>query len=191
MESPRQMMIFQVEKLNVKSRGFTLIELLLVILLVGSLLYISFPKFQDLTDVHLKSTSRKLSALIRYLYNESAFKKKIYKLVFDFETNEYWVEVLVGNEYIVDRDPVLRKKKLPIGLYFKDVITERNDIKTLNEKEEYILFLPTGFVEPAVIYLGTDDGEFYTIATKPYTGGTKVFDEYVEIIKTGNNQARQ
>ena len=43
--------------------------------------------------------------------------------------------------------------------------------------------MPTGFVEPAVIHLETENGSAYTIATKPYMGGTIVYDEYVELLQ--------
>jgi len=59
-----------------KSNGFTLIEILVVMVLLGSILLIAVPRFQNLADVNLKSTSRRISGTIKYLYNESVFKKK-------------------------------------------------------------------------------------------------------------------
>ena len=51
--------------------------------------------------------------------------------VFDTKNNEYWVEVLEGNEYEVSTDPFLRKKKITGNVFLKDVITER----TLGKKQ--------------------------------------------------------
>ena len=164
--------------------GFTLLELLVVILIIGAFFFVAVPKFQDLTEVNLKSASRNLTATIKYLYNEAAFKKNIYRMAFDVENGEYWIETLNENEYVVSGDPSHKRRKLPNGVYFKDVITERSlERNPLDDENEFILFLPTGFVEPAVIHLYTDSERYYTLATKPYTGGTKVYDEYVEILR--------
>ncbi len=167
-----------------ENRGFTLIELSVVIFILGLFLLVAVPRFKEITEINIKSASRKLSAVIRYLCSEAAFKKRIYRLTFDIDRNEYRVEVIEGNEFVVPRDPMLQKIwKLPKGVYFKDVITQRSLGKTLKGRDDFILFFPTGFVEPAVIHLETENGINYTIATKPYTGGTIVYDRYVEFAR--------
>lgn len=175
-----------------KQEGFTLLELLVVILIIGAFFFVAVPKFQDMTQVSLKSASRNLTATIKYLYNEAAFKKKIHRLTFDIETGEYWVETLEDSEFggqqsqefSLSQESAQIRHRLPNGVYFEDIITERTlNRNPLDEENEYILFLPTGFVEPAVIHLVTDDEQYYTLATRPYTGGTKVYDEYVELLK--------
>ncbi|HEX3033699.1 MAG TPA: prepilin-type N-terminal cleavage/methylation domain-containing protein [Thermodesulfobacteriota bacterium] len=164
-------------------KGFTLIEIAVVVFLAGLFLLITIPKFQDITEVNIKSASRRLSGTIKYIYNEAAFKKKVYRLAFDIENGEYWVEILEGNEFVIPGDPSFRRRKLPTGVYFKDIVTERTREKLVEGDEEFILFTPAGFVEPAVIHLETETGSAYTIATKPYTGGTIVYDEYVELLQ--------
>ncbi len=168
-----------------KDRGFTLIELLVVIFIVGTFVMIVVPKIKTGTEINIKSASRNLTATIKYLYNEAVFKKNIYKLAFNLEENEYWIETLNNGEYVQSTDPYHRRRKLPSGVYFQDVITERSVGRSaLDEDEEFILFLPTGFVEPAVIHLRTDDEDKnYTLETKPYTGGTRIYNEYVELLR--------
>ncbi|MGQ0794021.1 MAG: pilus assembly FimT family protein [Deltaproteobacteria bacterium] len=163
-----------------RKEGFTLIELSVAILLVGVFALVAAPKFQDLAEVNIKSASRRLGGTIKYLYNEAVFKKKVYRLSFDIDRGEYWVETLEGNEFFSSAEPQLRRKKLPDGVRFKDVQTERSVGKSLLDEREYILFSPKGFVEPAVIHIETESGSNYTLVTKPYTGGTIVYDEYVE-----------
>jgi len=167
-----------------KHSGFTLIELLVVIFLVGAFVFIAVPKIKSSTEINVKSASRNLSGTIKYLYNEAAFKKNIYRLVFDIDSGEYWVEVLSGNEYMVSTEYLHKKRKLPGGVHFKDIVTERTlGRSSLDGSGEFILFLPTGFVEPAVIHLVTDSEDYYTLETKPYTGGTRVYDEYVQLLR--------
>ena len=164
--------------------GFTLLELLVVVLLISAFVFIAVPKIKSSTDINIKSASSNLTGTIKYLYNEAAFKKNIYRLVFDIDRGEYWVEVLNNNEYVVSNEYLLQKRTLPTGVHFKDVVTERTlSRNNLDDQKVYILFLPTGFVEPAAIHLVTDNEDYYTLETKPYTGGTKVYDQYVEFLK--------
>ncbi|MER3445746.1 MAG: hypothetical protein C4291_02415 [Candidatus Dadabacteria bacterium] len=166
------------------NRGFTLIELVVVVVLIGAFLLVAIPKFKGISEVNIKSASRRLSGIIMYLYSEAVFKKTIYKLAFDIDNGEYWVQVLDGNEFkVTTDDPLLGVKRLPDGVYFKDIITQRSRGKSVKGSGEYILFMPTGFVEPAVIHLETEGGIDYTVATKPYTGGTIVLDEYVDLFQ--------
>ncbi len=104
-----------------KNNGFTLLEILVVMLIIGAFFFVAVPKFQDLTEVNLKSASRNLTATIKYIYNEAAFKKNIHRLAFDIEAGEYWVETLQGNEYGISEDSSHKRHKLPNGVYFKDV----------------------------------------------------------------------
>ena len=168
-------------------KGFTMIELLVVTILVSALVYIAVPRLRSSTDFNIKSAARSLTGTIKYLYNEAAFKKNIYRLVFDVDRDEYWVEVLVNNEYVVSVDYLHQRRRLPSGVHFQSVLTERNAARssTLEQELDYILFLPTGFVEPAAIHLESESGDNFTIQTKPYTGGTRVYDEYVNVLDGG------
>lgn len=163
-------------------KGFTFVEIIIVVFILGSFLLIALPRLDNFTHGNLKSGSRNLSTTIRYLYSEAAFKKKIHKLAFDIDEGEYWVEVLEEDEYIVSPDPFLKKRKLPNNVFFKDIITQRSLGISTEGKDDFILFLPSGFVEPVVIHLESNNGDVYTLATKPYTGATSVFDEYKDII---------
>ena len=166
-------------------QGFTLIELMVVILLVGGFVFLAVPKIQTGTEINIKSASSNLTATIKYLYNEAVFKKNIYRLSINIDEDEYWIETLSDGEYVQSTDPNHRRRKLPNGVHFEDVITERSvGRNALEEDEEFILFLPTGFAEPAVIYLRTENEDTrYTLQTKPYTGGTRVYNEYVELLR--------
>ncbi|MGH7884311.1 MAG: pilus assembly FimT family protein [Thermodesulfobacteriota bacterium] len=165
-----------------KQMGFTLIEIVVVVFILGSLFLIAAPKLLEKTDINLKSASRTLTGTIKYLYNEAVFKKNIYRLTFDIDSGQYWPEVLEGNQFLKRDDIVFRTKKLPDGVSFADIQTERTRGKIDSGSDVFIIFLPTGFVDPAVIHLKTGNDNFFTLSTNPYTGITKVFDQYVEFI---------
>ena len=162
------------------NRGFTLIEILVVMFLLGSFLLVAVPRISDLADVNIKSASRNISGMVKYLYNEAIFKKNIYKLAFDIDNGEYWVEYMEDNQFVTSYDPVLKRKKLPSGIYFQDIFTERTQEKVESGEEVFILFMPHGFVDYAVIHLNSKSSS-YTIETKPYTGGTKIYDDYYDL----------
>ena len=130
--------------------------------------------------MNIKSASRNLSGTIKYLYNESIFKKNIYKLAFDIDNGEYWVEYMEDNQFVSSFDPVLKRKRLPKGIYFEDIFTERTQQKINGGDEVFILFMPNGYVDYAVIHLNSPSSS-YTIETKPYTGGTKIYDDYLDL----------
>lgn len=183
MENCKQTMTVQLTAVSANdNKGFTLIEIAVVVLIIALFVGFAVPQLSNLTDVKLKSASRNLSSTIKYLYGESAFKKRIYKLAFDIDNSEYWVEYLDGDEYVVATDPFLRKRRLPDDVFIKDIVTQRSLGRSSLGKDEFILFLPSGFVEPAVIHLESQSGDVYTLATKPYTGVTMIYDEYKDIL---------
>ena len=91
------------------------------------------------------------------------------------------MEQVEDGQFTESSDPILRRKKVPDGVIIEDIFTERIQEKIDSGSEAYLMFLPTGFVDYAVIHLRGEDDDSYTIETKPYTGGTKIYDEYVDI----------
>ncbi len=172
-----------------KSAGFTLIELLVVIFLLGAFLSVAMPRVLKTSDMNLRSASRGLVTTIRHIYSKAVFEKRIYKLSFNIDTGEYWAEFLEGNQFRLEEDSVSRK--LPSGVFFSDIQTERTQGKIASGRDGFILFLPTGIVDSAVIHLRTGRDNFFTLSTNPYTGATKVFDEYVEFNSRFQNLAEQ
>lgn len=163
--------------------GFTLIELAVALFLLAAFFLIAIPKFNDITEVNLKSSSRMLIARFRHLYNEAIFKNRVYRLSFDIERGEYWVDYLEGSQFVPSTNPSLDRQRLPSGVHFRDVITQRTHGRALGMREEFVLFFPTGFVEPAIMYLESENGSIYTLETIPYTGRLRVYDEYVDLVK--------
>src|ERR1700731_4054198 len=73
------------------SRGFTLLEIMVVLFLMGLIMLIAMPYMGGLTDAQLKSASRRLAGRATYLYDEASARKLVIQLVFDLDTNSYFV----------------------------------------------------------------------------------------------------
>ena len=161
-------------------KGFTVIELAVVVFILGLVVAIAGTNILDRTDINLKSASRNLSGTIKYLYNESIFKKNIYKLAFDVEKGEYWGEVLEGDKFIRKQDFIFKKRSLPFGVNFSGIDTERIKREADSEEDIFLLFLPSGYVDPATIHLKTGVDNHFTLSTNPYTGVTQVHNEHID-----------
>ncbi len=163
-----------------ESAGFTLIELLVVIFLLGAFLSVAMPSLLRTDDMKLRSASRGIVTTIRHLYSKAVFEKRVYRLSFNIDTGEYWPEVMDGNRFRAGEISGGGRRELPRGVSFSDIQTERTQRKISSGSDVFILFLPTGTVDSAVIHISADRDSFFTLSTNPYTGATKVFDEYVE-----------
>lgn len=163
-----------------KSPGFSLIELMVVVVVLAAFLAVAAPGTFVTGDMSLRSASRGLVSTVRHLYSRAVFEKRVYKLSFDLDSGEYWAEVLSGSAFTAGDDPIHERRKLPSGVSFSDIRTERTLGKVSSGRGAFIVFLPTGFVDPAVIHLVEGEDNFYTLLTNPYTGATEVFDEYME-----------
>ena len=166
--------------MRTEQAGFTLIELLVVVFLLGAFLSVAMPSVLRTDDMKLQSASRGIVTTIRHLYSKAVFEKRIYRLAFNIDTGEYWPEVIEGSRFRAESASGDGPRKLPRGVFFNDIQTERTQRKISSGGGAFILFLPTGTVDSAVIHLRAGKDSFFTLSTNPYTGATKVFDEYVE-----------
>ena len=181
-------MICQVETDKKKrSAGFTLIETMVVVLLLGTFFSMAMPRLLGTGDANLRRASRGVITTIRYLHSRAAFEKRLYRLSFDLKAGQYWAEVLEGSEYRHDTNFSSARRELPSGISFLDIQTERTQGKVMPGRDAFIFFMPNGTVDSAVIHLKADRGAFFTLSTNPYTGATKVFDDYIEFEDRFNN----
>jgi prepilin-type N-terminal cleavage/methylation domain-containing protein len=90
--------------------GFTLFELIVAITIVALLMGVVVSRIDDLLDLEMKKTSRKLSSTIRYLYNKSATEGIYMRLVFDFEGQSYWVEA-TSEPFLLEASEAEKTKK--------------------------------------------------------------------------------
>ena len=77
----------------INNRGFTLIELLVVVALIGLMGLVAIPSVSNVFKVSLNSATRDMATKIRETYNAASMTKRVHRMVFDFKTQQYWVEI--------------------------------------------------------------------------------------------------
>jgi len=166
------------------SRGFTLIEIGLVILILGIMLALVVPRFQDRSHAELVSQIRRMAVTIRFLRHQAILDGRTYRLVYNITDHEYWSAT--GGEAegepisVDDNGPLMRKVTLPQPVGFTDVVFPLTAGKLL-EGVGFTQFYPDGYVDLTVIHL--DNGEeAYTLRVEPLTGNVYVTAGYQDFL---------
>ena len=159
--------------------------MMVVIVLMGVVAGLAFPRFKSLFEVDLKSSMRRLAGGIKFCFNEAVIRQATIRLNFDLDSGTYRHSVLLTTpdttvgEFIDVPSAIQKAEILPRGVRFLDILTPRSPEK-IAEGDTYVLFYSTGFAEKAVIHIGDERGRVYTLLVKPLTGGVKIFEGYVD-----------
>ena len=161
-------------RLRYSSRaGFTLIELLAVMIIIGVVLAVVFPRFSGMGKTYLKTDASKLQTLITYLYEASETRNLYYRINFDLERESVLVESSRdGVEYLPEADRGLRVLRFSPGVDLAEV--EVAGLGTTNTGELRVVFTPTGTTEPFRVNLGAGDRAPMTVTFNPYSGRVRV-----------------
>lgn len=162
--------------------GYTFIELTVVIFLIGLLLFLAVPRFQQsiLTD-DLKATVRRMVGTARSLRSEAIREQKDYLLRLDIGGNRYWIEA-TGLAQMTDEarfEAYEEGIQLPEGIRILDVW--KKETGTIAEGRVDIRFTTKGYVERSAIHVGDDAGRQFTLIFNPFLGTVKIYDRYIEV----------
>jgi general secretion pathway protein H len=137
------------------------------------------PRFRDLTEYEIKSSSRRLAGTIRYLFNEAAIRHVRYRLNYDLKKGEYWVTHLdEGREYKEDPSILSSRVRLPGNIHFEDIVTQHGG--KVYDGVTFTQFLPIGWAEETIIHLGDGRERHYSLLIIPLTGKVRIYDRYVD-----------
>jgi len=159
--------------------AYTLIELTVVVFLMGLMLVLTMPRVQHtfLSD-DLKTATRRMIGTVKTLKERAVREQKGYKLYLDMESNSFWVEreAMTEEEQSEARQNASR---FPGSVRILDV--SRPGMGTKSVGDAVIHFSKKGYMEQAVIHLGTGNDKVSTIVLNPFLGVVKTFDQYVDV----------
>ncbi len=161
------------------AKAFTFLELTVVIFLIGLMLALTIPRVrQGFLSDELKATARRMIGTISTLRSNAMRDQKGYRLYFDMDSDLVWVEwdTMTPEERDAVRESASR---LPSGISILDVYRRATGKEDVGEAS--IHFTKQGYVEEAIIHLGSEDGRAYSILVSPFLTKIKTFDRYVEI----------
>ena len=79
------------------SGGFTLVELLIVIAIIAIAALTAIPMMSSATSVQIRSAANMLTADLEYAKSMSISRGQYFSVVFDKDTESYWIEDQSGN----------------------------------------------------------------------------------------------
>lgn len=160
------------------NRGFTLLEITVVLFLLGFIALLVFPRVGRVIGGDLAAATRDLAGTIRFLYEEAAATRRIYRLTSDLTSGEYRSSVEGETKEFI----LIARRLLPRGVTFADLVTPSQGKVTTGEA--IIHFFPDGRTERAVIHLRGREREFYTLFLNPLTGRVRGEEGYVDRVET-------
>jgi prepilin-type N-terminal cleavage/methylation domain-containing protein len=81
-----------------RAAGFTLIELLFVMVLIGLISAVAWPRLNQLSGAYLRQAAERLASVIRLTYDAAVVHNKVYRLQLELDRSPdkpqtYWIEV--------------------------------------------------------------------------------------------------
>lgn len=147
--------------------GLTLLELLVVVVVIGSLVALSQPRFKTTFDgLRFDTFCQKLTIRMKYLQEHSTLEQKIYRLNFDLNDKIINIEVVEEGQ----KDFVSVQ-----GLLGKSIIIPQGYEVAIEEPN--VIFLPDSTIEGSPIIISNNENKA-TINFKQSIGK-------VELIKDG------
>jgi len=168
--------------------GFSLLEFAVVLFLISLFfVLVTVPIEGVLSGGDLGQATRMLMSEVSKLRGEAAYTRKIQTLVLDIEQNTFYalepetlVELRKTEESLFEEENevVPRKKGLPSGVFFADVVLDT--LGKVQDGKAEVRFFANGCVEHALIHLKNEGGKFYTLEINPVTGLIRTHEGYIE-----------
>jgi general secretion pathway protein H len=173
-------------------RGFTLLELIVVLVIISLMSAFVGPKLTGpMSNLDLKTASKKISASLRYARSHAASEKRTYVALFDFDKNRLVIinpplvkgDFHMNNQEASNSAPVeppdnekdgssgSKTYDLPDEIRFAKGVSREGDV---NSGLFRIFFFPSGGSSGGEITVANERGKQYKIAVDFITGAVKL-----------------
>jgi len=156
-----------------KTRGFSLIEVIAVLVIISLSVVLIAPSLSRLSStLELKTTAKKVSAILRYYRSEAINRGRVYHILFDSDLNEVRIQPVVPTEEAEDgakKEESLPPKTygIPKGIHIREIKVEStqysSDFPTIE-------FYANGGSNGGTITLDNQDRQQYRIEVNFLTG---------------------
>ncbi len=155
--------------MGARSRGFSLLELIIVLIIISLLAVLVTPTLtKTISHMEIKSSAKKISAILRYCRNDAVNKNRIYQVNFNPESN--LIAVFAAEE---GQDSLNMRSSYPLP---KDIRMEKIEVgKTLFESTlPSFEFYPNGGANGGTAVVRGGEGIGYAIQVDFLTGTVKI-----------------
>jgi prepilin-type N-terminal cleavage/methylation domain-containing protein len=147
------------------SHGFSFLELIVALFIISLVMAVVLPSFSGFGENKLKSESREMASILRYIYDSSAARKETFFMKFNLDTNQVSWEGPEG------------KKTRTFG----DMTGVTTQSTGLISKGELIFFFePLGTRENLAVHMSRGE-KTMTITLNHLSGKVKIKDEDLKI----------
>lgn len=163
MQSPRPAPVLRIPqmientraKLFARQKGYTLFELIVVISLLGIVMFLSVPRFQDIfLSESADNTARWFITTIRALKEKAVLDQTDYTLHLDIDGGAFWVTSAAMTEQEIG---IAMQNKNPFQGDIKIVDVEFPSAGRLAHGVIDIVFHKEGFSDKALVHMESDD----------------------------------
>ena len=161
--------------------GFTVVELVLVLMLLGVILLLGIPAFQNLLQNTLQAEAGRLAGVIRLLRNEAVLTRSTYRLLLDLRQGAYSVQRLDdAGAYRDVTDPrVLAPHALPTQVKVVALTLLGRTYRPDEPEPLPVQVDSSGYLDPFLLWLTHGDEDF-TLRVSGFTGKVELLDGHVE-----------
>src|SRR6185369_11425274 len=148
-------------------KGFSLIEMLIVVAILVALVVLGWPSLTSHFRLSFNATARKLGNTIKKTAHYAVMTGRVYRIVYDLDSQEYWVESGPKNfliqsstnqkkssspQFQLEKEITQKKVRLPKGICYEKISTQQNSTP-ISKGQAYTHFFPHGFGEVTQIDL--------------------------------------
>ena len=164
-----------------ENKGFTLFELLVVLVIISVMFALVGPKFAgSMSNMRLRTTSKKISAALRYARSQATSERISYFALFDFDKDRLSIiSSREASDETGEKDSGDDKER-PVGSKVYDLPDGIKLDRAASSEGEVdfgifqIVFFPSGGNSGGEVILANDRGKRYKISVDFITGAVQL-----------------